>query len=117
MAKLDLNVIANEGEDTHQVIQFNGELDKSNNLDVRNALSGFIDGFQLNTLIIDLTYFDFINSEGVGMLVSLFYKMAKLNKKFIIINAQPRVSDVFNIIGLNKIVPVFGDLSEALTNI
>lgn len=116
MAKLDLNVLANQTTDNFQVIEFKGEMDKSNNLDVREALNKFIDSYGLNYLFFDLTYFDFINSEGVGMLVSMYYKMKKNNKNLFIINPQPRVLDVFNIIGLPKIVPVYDSLNSAIEN-
>lgn len=114
MAKLDLNVLSSVDSDLFQVIEFKGELDKSNNADVRIALSNFIESFSKQTLVFDLKYFDFINSEGVGMLVSFFYKLKTLNKSLLIVAPQPRVQDVLNIIGLSKIVPVYDSLQVAL---
>lgn len=114
MAKLDLNVIVNNPEDVYQIVEFRGEMDKSNNLDVRNALNTFIENYKLKYLFFDLTYFDFVNSEGVGMLVSMYYKMKKDGRELYIINPQPRVEDVFNIIGLTKIVPIFPTVEVAL---
>jgi stage II sporulation protein AA (anti-sigma F factor antagonist) len=117
MAKLDLNVIAVEAGARHQIIEFKGEMDKSNNLEVREALNKFIEAYTLDFLLFDLTYFDFINSEGVGMMVSMFYKLKQLNKGLVIVNPQPRVNDVFNIIGLSKIVPVYDNKELALQNL
>jgi stage II sporulation protein AA (anti-sigma F factor antagonist) len=115
MAKLDLNVVSKENEaQKYQVVQFKGEMDKSNNLDVREALNKFVDNYTDDFLFFDLTYFDFINSEGVGMMVSFYYKLKKANKNLVIVAPQPRVSDVFNIIGLPKIVPIFETIDLAL---
>ena len=115
MAKLDLNVLDKKSpDDKYKVIEFRGEMDKSNNLDVRNALTSFIESFNDPFLLFDLTYFNFINSEGVGLLVSMFYKLKTTNKSLIIVSPQPRILDVFNIIGLPQIVPVANDLEEAL---
>jgi stage II sporulation protein AA (anti-sigma F factor antagonist) len=117
MAKLDLNVIVNSEEDVYQIVEFKGEMDKSNNLDVRNALNNFIENYKQKFLFFDLTYFDFVNSEGVGMLVSMYYKMKKDGKELYIINPQPQVEDVFNIIGLTKIVPIYPSIEVALEHI
>lgn len=114
MAKLDLNVIVNDPTDVYQVIEFKGEMDKSNNLDVRSALNNFIENYKQKYLFFDLTYFDFVNSEGVGMLVSMYYKMKGLGKELYIINPQPQVEDVFNIIGLTKVVPIYPSIEVAL---
>lgn len=118
MAKLDLNVIDKKSEaDNFQIIEFRGEMDKSNNADVREALERFIDSYQNQYLIFDLKYFDFINSEGVGLMVAMFYKLKKMNKDLMIVSPQPSVFDVFNIIGLPKIVPTFDSLDEALVKV
>ena len=118
MAKLDLNVLDKKvASDQFQVIEFKGEMDKSNNVDVRTALTNFIESFPDKHLFFDLTYFDFVNSEGVGMLVAMYYKLKELGKDLVIISPQPRVLDVFNIIGLPKIVPIAQDLNDALTKV
>jgi anti-anti-sigma factor len=118
MAKLDLNVLSKlEPTQNYQVIEFKGEMDKSNNQEVRDALTKFIESYNDPILVFDLKYFDFINSEGVGLLVSLFYKMKKLEKTLLIVGPQPRVNDVFSIIGLSKIVPVSDTIEVALANL
>ncbi len=118
MAKLDLNVLTKlDPSQIFQVIEFRGQMDKSNNQEVRDALSNFIDKFSDANLVFDLKYFEFINSEGVGLLVSLHYKLKKLNKNLFLVSPQPRVNDVFSIIGLSKIVPIFDNLESALTNL
>lgn len=114
MAHLDLNVLATDGEVSYQVVQFKGEMDKSNLQQVRDVLTKFVEEFPRDLLIFDLTYFDFINSEGVGFLVSLHYKLVSRGKTLKIINVQPKVQDVFNLIGLDKLIACYGSLEEAI---
>lgn len=114
MAHLDLNVLAMNPGEQHQIVQFKGEMDKSNLDQVRDVLTKFVEDYQLPTLVFDLTYFDFINSEGVGFFVSLFYKLKKKGQNLKIIHVQPRVEDVFNLIGLSQIITCYDNLEMAL---
>lgn len=118
MAKLDLNVVAkSDPNQSYQVVEFKGEMDKSNISDVRDVLVKFIDNYQDKALIFDLTYFNFINSEGVGLMVSFFYKMKKDNKQLFFVNPQPQVNDVFSLIGLTKVVEPVATVEEAVSKI
>ena len=118
MAKLDLNVLAKKNaDDKYQVIEFRGEMDKSNIADVRDALTKFVENFNDAAVIFDLTYFDFINSEGVGLMVALFYKVQKLGKKLFFVSPQPQVADVFNLIGLTKVVEPVDSVEDAAQKI
>lgn len=116
MAHLDLNVMAAEEGANYQVVQFKGEMDKSNLEQVRGVLTKFVDDYQMPVMIFDLTYFDFINSEGVGFIVSLFYKLKKKNQLLKIIKVQPKVEDVFNLIGLTQLIKCYADLETALAD-
>lgn len=118
MAKLDLNVIAKKSDDQKFVVlEFRGEMDKSNISDIRDVLVNFVDKFQDQALIFDLTYFDFINSEGVGLMVSLYYKVSKLDKQLFIVNPQPQVKDVFDLIGLTNVVTTLNSVEEAVSQV
>jgi len=118
MAKLDLNVIAKEApEQKYQIVEFKGEMDKSNISDVRDVLVKYMDSYTDPALIFDLTYFNFINSEGVGLMVSFYYKMKKNNEQLFFVNPQPQVYDVLNLIGLTKVVAPVATIEEAISQI
>jgi anti-anti-sigma factor len=117
MAHLDLNVMASEPNAQYQVVQFKGEMDKSNLEQARAVITKFIEDYQLPLLIFDLTYLDFINSEGVGFTVSMFYKLRKKNQDLKIIKVQPKVEDVFKLIGLTELIKCYPDLDTALADI
>ncbi len=118
MAKLDLNVLAKtDPAQQYQVIEFRGEMDKSNITDVRSTLGPFMDTLQDKALIFDMTYFDFINSEGVGLMVSFFYKMQTAGKQLFFTQPQPQVADVFELIGLTKVTQPVADVATAVSQI
>lgn len=118
MTRLDLNVLDKQIEsDKHVVVEFRGALDKSNIKDVREVLANYIENFQDDILIFDLKYFDFVNSEGVGFFVSMFYKMQSLGKVLHIVSAQPQVRDVFDVVGLSQIVKTYDSLDVLLKEI
>lgn len=118
MTRLDLNVLDKQlDSDKHIVIEFKGALDKSNIKDVREVLTNYIDNFEDDILIFDLRYFDFVNSEGVGFFVSMYYRMQALGKVLHIVNAQPQVKDVFDVVGLTQIVEVYDSLDDLLKEI
>ncbi len=118
MAKLDLNVLDKQiSSDDFVVVQFKGELDKTNVEDVRSVLSRFTSEMKENHLIFDLTYFNFTNSEGVGTFVSLFYAMQANNKHLYFCTVQPQVMDVFNAVGLTKIIPTHDSVESITSNL
>jgi anti-sigma B factor antagonist len=118
MTRLDLNVLDKVLEsDNYITVEFKGALDKSNIKDVREVIANFIEGFKDQYLIFDLKYFDFVNSEGVGFFVSMFYKMESMGKVLHIVNAQPQVKDVFDVVGLSQIIEVYDSIEEIVKNI
>lgn len=118
MTRLDLNVLDKELEsDKYVIIEFKGALDKSNIKDVREVITNYIEHFEDEVLIFDLKYFDFVNSEGVGFFVSMYYKMQAMDKTLHIVNAQPQVKDVFDVVGLSQIVEVYDSLEDILNKI
>lgn len=118
MTRLDLNVLDKVLDtDRYVVVEFKGALDKSNIKDVREVILNYIEAFEDDYLIFDLKYFDFVNSEGVGFFVSMYYKMQALGKTLHIVNAQPQVKDVFDVVGLSQIMEVYDSLEEVLKNV
>ena len=118
MSQLDLNVLDKElDSDVYQILEFRGKLDKANIDDVKPALTGFVESFQDQALIFDLRYFEFLNSEGVGFIVSLFYLLESKGKKLFLLKPQPQVFDVCEAMGLTKIVPTFELLDDITKSI
>ena len=117
MAKLDLNVIDKQiATDDFVALEFKGELDKTNIEDVRSVLTRYSSELREKHLIFDLRYFNFTNSEGVGFFVSLYYSLKQANKHLYFAQVQPQVLDVFEAVGLTKIIPIHSTVDDVVSN-
>lgn len=115
MSQLDLNVLDKQvSTDPYLIVEFKGKLDKANIDDVKPALTNFINSYSDPYLIFDLRYFEYVNSEGIGFLVSLFYALEAKKQKLYILKPQPQVLDGFEAVGLTKIIPIYELLEEIL---
>ena len=116
MAQIKINIVTNVGADTYEIVQFNGEMDKSSVPQVRSGLDDYLLNYGKNFLIFDLTNLEFINSEGVGYLVSVYYRLLKQAKKFVIAGAKPQVLDVFELVGLTKLINCYATVQDAVNS-
>jgi anti-sigma B factor antagonist len=89
------------GEGT--VLRFKGELDASSSLYADNALEEAIESATGFVLIecSDLTY---ISSAGLGVLLAAFQACNKKELQLVMVNMQPKIRNVFEILGLDRII-------------
>jgi anti-sigma B factor antagonist len=64
-------------------------------------------------LIVDLTRVRFIDSTGIAVLLEYLRDAAAFGGRFCIAGVTAHVHEVFEILRLDKAMPVFGDLGEA----
>lgn len=111
----ELNVTISDGPaPSIKVAAFAGEMDETNLEEVRTKLTPMLNDASVQTLVFDLKDLNFINSKGIGYLVSVHTHMAKDHRKLVLTQAQEPVMDVINLIGLTSIIPYHGTLAEAL---
>jgi len=67
-------------------------------------------------LVIDVTGLTLIDSSGIGVLVSCGGLMDKLGGQVRVAGAQGSVAKVFEMVHMDRIVPVDADLSSACRN-
>lgn len=65
-------------------------------------------------LIIDFSQLDYINSQGLGALLSLQKKLDPGGGGMVIVSVPERCQKIFDITGLNKAIPMYKDIAEAL---
>lgn len=110
---LQLEFIEAQGLD-YQIVKFNGEFDKAGYAEVKDRLDGFIESFNLKTLIFDLHNLKYINSEGIGYLMEVHTHLTQRGRKLVLIGPNAHVKDIFAAIGITEIVPVFDQLNDFL---
>lgn len=110
----NIEIIKNDPntEKNYQIISFKGEVDRDTMDNVRSTMEQIIPTINAKTLVFNLENLGFINSEGIGYLTDIFNRMNGLDKKVVILKASSRIMDIFQLVGINQIIPCVNDESE-----
>lgn len=65
-------------------------------------------------LILDMGSVERIDSDGVGEVVVVWQHAKNRGGELVLANLQPRVHDLFEILFLDKVIPIFDSISEAV---
>lgn len=95
------------------VFEISGRLNLGNLLQsAESAIRGLIDG-GARKLVIDLTGLNAIDSSGIGTLVSCAGHMGQLGGRMRLAGAQGSVAKVFEMVHMDRIIPLDADLGVA----
>jgi anti-anti-sigma factor len=64
-------------------------------------------------VVLDITALDYIDSSGIGMLVSCLTKVKKAGGDFKLVGANARIRRIFAMTGVETMMPMFATLAEA----
>jgi anti-anti-sigma factor len=64
-------------------------------------------------LVLDITALEYVDSSGVGMLVSCLTKVKKAGGDLKVVGANPRIKRIFSMTGVDSILSLYGTLAEA----
>lgn len=79
-----------------------GEVDIYTSPELKNQIFALIEE-RNNDIIIDCESLDYIDSTGLGVLMSIYKKMQENSLNLEIINLKPNIYKLFDITGLNKV--------------
>ncbi len=113
MAEINITPIQANAEKNYQVLQVVGEIDRNTIAHFKELMEQFLTTFASNSLILDLETLMFTNSEGIGYITDIFNRLQAQEKKVVIIKASTRIMDIFNLVGLNSLIPCLGSEEEA----
>ncbi len=65
-------------------------------------------------VLLDLADVDFIDSSGLGVLVSCLKKFASVNGKLVLCGLQPAVVSMFKLTRMDRVFPIYPDADSAL---
>ncbi len=94
--------IENKIQDNIIEIKPLGEVDIYTSPKLKNKIFALIDERNTNILI-DGEGLEYIDSTGLGVLMSIYKKMQEKGLNFTIINLKPNIYKLFDITGLNKV--------------
>jgi anti-sigma B factor antagonist len=95
--------------DTHTIYQATGKL----SLETVNEFIQRMRPEPAQHLVLDMSGVNFLDSAGVGALVSLFVNRRSHNKTFALAALAPQASAVVTVAGLQKLLPIFATIDEA----
>lgn len=90
-------------------------IDAHNSVELKEHLLQMIENGE-NHIIVQLEHVRFIDSSGLGALLSGHKHMAFKSGQFALANIQPQVLSMFELTRLNRVFEIYTDISEAFTN-
>ena len=81
--------------------------------EVKEYIKPLIDQADLKGLVINFENVNFIDSAGIGLIVSLFKTLQQRDSKFALSNLSDKNQEIFNITRLNKILDIYPTEQEA----
>lgn len=115
-SELSVN-IADGPNPAAKVVTLVGEMDESNIESIREQLDPLLNDLNITHLIFDLTQLEFINSKGIGYLVSVHTHLSKDKREMILAGAVEAVMDVISLVGLTTIIKYFNTVEEATASL
>ncbi|MCK5617346.1 STAS domain-containing protein [Candidatus Pacearchaeota archaeon] len=97
-----------------KVVSLTGEMDESSLEGLKAQLDPLLNDLNIKVLLFDFTQLEFINSKGIGYLVSIHTHLSKDQREMKIASANEAVMDVITLVGLTTIIKYFNTVEEAL---
>lgn len=95
------------------VVKIDGRLDGSNANDLKNEFDEFLK--EAKNFVFDLIALEFIDSTGLGAIISSLRKVSELEGDIYIANLQEKPRMLFEITRANKLFNIFDDVDAAAT--
>lgn len=111
-ASIALEVTPSDPVKQYQIIRFKGDLDKAGLAEVKETIEKIVEDFNGKLLVFDFGKLSFINSEGIGLLLTVHYRLVKKNSSLVIIQPPSNIRDVLDVIGLLKIITVYDSWAD-----
>lgn len=97
------------------IIEVIGEIDLYNTKDLKDIIDKMIQQKKYN-IILNLKDVPFIDSSGIGTIVTSMYKLQKYNGNLKISNIYGSVAKVFKITHINTSIEIFQNDEEAVNS-
>ncbi|MEL6450485.1 MAG: STAS domain-containing protein [Pseudomonadota bacterium] len=108
--------LRSRSEDNLQVVSVqNSRIDAAVAIEFKDAMRAATDGGQ-DTVVLDLSEVQFIDSSGLGAIVAAMKHMGK-SRKLALAGLTPTVEKVFRLTRMDSVFSVFPTLDGALTDL
>ncbi len=89
-----------------------GELDASGAINLDHVIKKALED-EYYRIVVDCKQLDYISSAGLGVFISYLQDITNHDGKLVFYNMKENVQNVFNLLGLQNVVTITGDLQEA----
>jgi anti-sigma B factor antagonist len=105
--------IIEENQGGISIYKINGHLDSNTSQGFENKLIQAIDGGS-KSMIIDFKNLDYISSAGLRVIIKATKALKRENGKIMLCDMQDYVREVFEISGFDSLMPIVGNMGDAL---
>ena len=71
---------------------------------------------QVDYIIFDFEYVNFMDSSGIGVIIGRYKKIARHGGRVYVINMNYRLKKLFNLSGMNKIINIYDTFVDAINS-
>lgn len=96
------------------VIGVLGELDHHSADYVRQKVDGEMLSARIRNIVFDFSEVSFMDSSGIGVILGRFRNIQKLNGKAAIVNANQHIRKIFEMSGIERIIPIYDSIDVAI---
>jgi len=114
----ELTIAVSDGPNPEsKIVVLTGEMDESSVETIKTKLDPLLNDLKIKNFVFDLRQLGFINSKGIGYLVSVHTHLSKNQRELILAEANQAVMDVISLVGLTTIIKYFATMEEALAGL
>lgn len=84
--------------------------------EAKSYLKPHLESPDITSLVINFDKVNFIDSSGIGLIVSIFKTMQQKEGQFALTNLSKKNEEIFSITRLNKILNIYDSEEEAVKN-
>jgi len=95
------------------IVKFKGEIVFENSNEIKENSKDKLREIDYNNLIMDFTEVSFIDSSGIGFILSLFKFLREREGSLVIANANDKIKKNFEITKLSQIIEIIDSIDEA----
>ena len=97
-------------------IELHGRVDQQNSTEFSGLVNALIDG-GAKLLIVDMMELTYIDSTGLGIVINATKKLRGKEGRVAIVNKNPSVQQIFDLVNLGSFIPIFRSFNEAVNTI
>ena len=100
-------------ESGYAVVTVSGRLALGGETEKLNAAVNGLLQKEQKRFILEISALDYVDSSGVGMLVSCLTNVKKAGGELKLVGANPRIKRILSMTGVDSLMPMYATLAEA----